>query len=129
MFSPPPLSFIHIPFDVSRVIINDAFYEAPHATIHSVLKATISGTHVTEVLGGTQGWRVCDQAPEGVWEKVVTPPPQRARYSGHTCSQQLPPHGPLRGIEFALPLPPKAKPVYTKTRKAVNHGHIVASQG
>ena len=45
----PPLSFIHIPIGVSRVIINDAFCEAPHATIHSALKATISGTHVTEV--------------------------------------------------------------------------------
>ena len=50
MFSPPP-PFIHIPFDVLRVIINDAFCEAPHATIHSALGATISGTHVTEVMG------------------------------------------------------------------------------
>ena len=31
----PPLCFIHIPFDVLRVIINDAFCEAPHATIRS----------------------------------------------------------------------------------------------
>ena len=65
----PPLSFIHIPFDVLRVIINDAFCHAPHATIHSALKATISGTHVTEVMGETQGWRVWDQAPRGFEKK------------------------------------------------------------
>ena len=68
MFSSPPLSFIHIPFDVLRVIINDAFCEAPHATSHSALKATVSGTLVTEVMGETQGWRVWDQASSGVWE-------------------------------------------------------------
>ena len=72
---PPPLSFMHIPFDVLRVIINDAFCEAPHATIHSALKATVIGTHVSEVMGESQGWWVWDHAPSGVWEKVVTPPP------------------------------------------------------
>ena len=51
MFSSPPLSFIHVPFDGLRVIINDAFCEAPQETIHSALRATISGTHVTEVMG------------------------------------------------------------------------------
>ena len=56
--SPPPPSFIHIPFDVLRVIINDAFCEAPHATIHSALKGTISGINVTKVMEETQGWRV-----------------------------------------------------------------------
>ena len=90
MFSPPPLSFVHIPFDVLRVIINDAFCEMPHAAIHSALKATISGTHVTEVMGDTQGWQVWDRAPSGVWGKVVTP----ARYSGQTCSQQIIPMAP-----------------------------------
>ena len=76
IFNPPPLSFIHIPFDVLRVIINDALCEAPHATIYSALKATISGRNVTEVMGESQGWRVWDQAPSGVWEKVLTPPPR-----------------------------------------------------
>ena len=80
MFSSPPcLSYTTIPFDVLSVIINDAFCEAPHTTIHSALKATISGTHVTEVMGETEGWRVWDQAPSGVRERVVTPPPPRAR--------------------------------------------------
>ena len=60
MFSPPPFSFIHIPFDMLRVVINDNFCEAPHATIHSALKATTSGTHVIEAVGDTQGWRVWD---------------------------------------------------------------------
>ena len=58
--APPPLCFIHIPFEVLRVIINDAFCEAPHATIHGASKTTISGTHVTEVMGETQGWQVWD---------------------------------------------------------------------
>ena len=58
MFSPPPPSLIHIPFDVLRVITNNAFCEAPHATIHSAPKATISGTHVIEVMGEFRGWPV-----------------------------------------------------------------------
>ena len=103
MFSSPPLSFIHIPFDVLRVIINDAFCEAPHM---SALKATISGTHVTEVLGETQGWRLWDQAPSGVWEKVVTP------LEGEVFRTDLQPtyhpHGPLWGIEFSL-APPQSQ--------------------
>ena len=62
------------------------------------LKATISGTHVTEVMGETQGWLVWDHAPSGVWEKVVTPPegevfrtdhPQRKR-PRIRCSLQSP---------------------------------------
>ena len=58
----PPLSFIHVPFEVLRVIINDAFCETPHATIHSALRATIIGSHVTEVIGEKDGWRMWDQA-------------------------------------------------------------------
>ena len=53
------------PLTCEGLIINDVFYEAPQATIHSALKATISGTHVTEVMGETQAWRVWDQAPSG----------------------------------------------------------------
>ena len=60
-----PLSCVHISFDVLRVIINDAFCKAPQATIHTALKATIGGTHVTEMMGESQGWRVWDQAPSG----------------------------------------------------------------
>ena len=60
---PPPPSFIHVQFEVLRVIINDAFCESPHATIHSALKATTTGLHVTEVIGEKDGWRVWDQAP------------------------------------------------------------------
>ena len=52
--SPPPLSFIHFPFDVSRVLINDAFCEASHATIHSALKAIISGICVTEMMAAAE---------------------------------------------------------------------------
>ena len=48
-----PLSLIHIPFDVLRVIINDTIFQAPHAPSNSALKATITGTHVTEVMGET----------------------------------------------------------------------------
>ena len=33
------------------VYIYDAFYEALHVTMHSALKATIYGTHVTKVIG------------------------------------------------------------------------------
>ena len=100
------------------VIINDAFCEAPHATIHSALKATISGT-VTKVMGETKGWWVWDQAPSGVWEKGPPLPPPRARYSGQTCSQHITP----------MAACPKAKPVYTKTGKIVSYGLLVASQG
>ena len=70
----PLLSFIHVPFEVLRVIINDAFCESPHATNHSALRATITGSHVIEVIGGKDRWRVWYQAPSGMWEKVVTPP-------------------------------------------------------
>ena len=56
----PLLCFTNIPFNVLRVIINDAFCEAPHASMHGALKATISGTHVSEVMGETQGWHVWD---------------------------------------------------------------------
>ena len=70
----PPLSFIHLPFEVLRVIINDAFCESPHATTHSALRATITVSHVVEVIGEKDGWRVWDKAPSGTWEKVVTPP-------------------------------------------------------
>ena len=101
----PPLSFIHIPFDVLRVVINDAFCEAPHATIHSALKATISGTHVTEVMGETQGWRVWDQAPSGVWEKVVTP--TEGEVFRTAVQPTYHPHGPLWGIEYSLAPAPK----------------------
>ena len=51
----PPLSFIHVPFEV---FINDAFSESSHATIHSALRATITNSHVTEVIGEKDGWRV-----------------------------------------------------------------------
>ena len=61
----PPLSFIHVPFEVLRVIINDAFCESPHATIHGALRATITSAHVVEVFGEKDGWRVWDQAPSG----------------------------------------------------------------
>ena len=79
----PPLSFIHVPFEVLRVIINDAFCESPHATIHSALRATITGAHVVEVFGEKDGWRVWDQAPSGTWEKVVTPPDGEADSRAH----------------------------------------------
>ena len=58
----PPLSFIHAAFLVLRVIINDDLCESPHATIHSALKATITGSHVTEVIREKDDWRVWDQA-------------------------------------------------------------------
>ena len=109
---PPPLSFIHIPFDVLRVIINEAFYEALHATIHRALKATINGTHVTELMGETEGWRVWDQAPSGVGEKVVIPPPPPRGQGGHIS----PPWPPVGYRVFFGPRP-KSKPVRTKTGK------------
>ena len=100
MLSSPPLSFIHIPFNALRGIINDAFCEARHATAHSALKATICGMPVTEVMGETQGWQVWDQAPSGSWERVVTPP------AGEVFRTDLQPtyhpHGPLWGIDFPL---------------------------
>ena len=71
----PAPSFIHILFDVLRVIINDAFCEAPHATIHSALKATISGTHVTEVMGESQGGAGMGPGPLGGLKKSGDPPP------------------------------------------------------
>ena len=105
----PPPSFIHVPFDVLRAIINDAcFCEELQPTIHSVLKATMSGAHVTKVMGETQGWRVWDHAPSGVWEKVVTPPPPRARYSGQTCGQHITPMAPC-GVQSFLWPPPQSQ--------------------
>ena len=73
------------------------FWEAPHATIHTALKATISGTHVTELLG----WRVCDQAPSVVWEKMVTPPPPEGEVFRTHLQPTYHPHGALWGIEFS----------------------------
>ena len=103
----PSLSFIHIPFDVLRVIIIDAFCEAPHATIHSAPKATISGTHVSEMSGETEGWRVWDQAPSWLSEKLVTPPPLEGEVFGTKLQPTYHPHGPLWGIEFSLAPAPK----------------------
>ena len=54
--------------------MNDAFCKAPHATIHGALKPTINGTHVTELMVESEGWRVWDKAPLRDWEKVVTTP-------------------------------------------------------
>ena len=73
----PPLSFIHVPLELLRVIINDAFCESPHATIHGALRATITGSHVTEVIGEKDGWRVWDQAPLSHVGKGGPPPPPR----------------------------------------------------
>ena len=91
-----------------RVIINDAFCEAPQATIPIALKATISGTHVTEVIRETQGWRLWDQAPLGDWGKVVTPPLPEGKVSRTDLQPTYHPHGPPWGIEF--PLAPAPKP-------------------
>ena len=104
--SPPHPLIIHVPFEVLWVIINDAFCESPHATIHSALGADITGAHVVEVFQEKDGWRVWDQAPSGTWEKVVTPPPdgevfrtdQRPTYNAHRV---------LWGIEFLLASAPK----------------------
>ena len=101
----PPLSFIHVPFEVLRVIINDAFCESPHATIHSALRATITGAHVVEVFGEKDGWRVWDQAPSGTWEKVVTPPDGEVFRTDQQPTYHA--HGVLWGIEFLLAPAPK----------------------
>ena len=110
------------------VIINDAFCEAPHATIHSALKATINATHVNEVMGESQGLRVWDQAPSVVWEKVVTPPPQGRVIQERTTTNISPPWPPMEYRVFYGPRP-IAKPVRTKTGKTVGYGLMVASQG
>ena len=71
--APPPL-FIHIPFDVLRVILNNAFCEALHAKIQSGMRATITGTPVTEVLGVVQAWRIWEHAPSrNPWYKLKYP--------------------------------------------------------
>ena len=101
----PPLSFIHVPFEVLRVIINDAFCESPHATIHSALRATITGAHVVEVFGEKDGWRVWDQAPSGTWEKVGTPPDGAVFRTDQQPTYHA--HGVLWGIEFLLAPAPK----------------------
>ena len=88
----------------------------PSVVRHSALKATISGTHVTEVLGETQGWRVWDQAPSGVWEKVVTPPPPEGEVFRTDPQPTYHPHGPLWGIEFSLA--PAPKPYQSAPKRA-----------
>ena len=125
MFCPPP-PFIHVPLDVLRVIINDAFREAPQATIHIALKATISGTHVTKIFGETQGWWVWDQAPSGVCEKVAPPPPPGRGVQDRLAAHISPPWPPVGHIVFLGPRP-KAKPVCTKTGKTVSYGLLVGS--
>ena len=74
--SPSPLSYIHVPLEFPRVMINDAFSEPPHPqeTIHSSTRATLSATHVTKVMGEEAGWRVWDEAPSGTWQKTNLPP-------------------------------------------------------
>ena len=71
----PPLSFIHVPFEVLRLNINDAFCESPHATTHSALRATITGSHVTEVIGEKDSWWVWDHSPKARWKRWLPPPP------------------------------------------------------
>ena len=105
----PPLSFIHVPFEVLRVIINDAFCESPHATIHSALRATITGAHVVEVFGEKDGWRVWDQAPSGTWEKVVTPPPT-VRFSEQTSNPRTMRTVSCGALSFFWPQPPNLLP-------------------
>ena len=122
----PPLSFVHIPFDVLRVIINDAFCEAPHATIHSTLKATTSGTHVTEVMRETQGWRVWESGGLG---KSGDPPPPRGRGIEDRPAANISPPWPPTGYRVFFGPRPKAKPVRTKTGKIVGYGLLVASKG
>ena len=51
------------------------FCEAPHATIHSALKAPISGTHVNEVMGETQGDGYGTRPRRGFGKKWCPPPP------------------------------------------------------
>ena len=102
----------------------------PTTTIHSALKATISGTHVTEVMGETQGWRVWDQAPSGVWEKVVTPPPPpRGRGIHDRRAANISPPWPPVGYRVFFGPRLKANPVCTKTGKTVSYGLLVGSQG
>ena len=71
----PPLSFIHVPFDTLRVILNDAFYEAPHAKIQSAMRATITSSHVIQILGGRSGLAHLGPAPLGKLGNGDNPPP------------------------------------------------------
>ena len=106
LFSPPPpVAFIHIPFEVLRVIINDAFCEAPHATIHSALKATVSGTHVTAVMGETQQLTGMGPGPLGGLGKSGDP--LEGEVFRTYVQPAYHPHGPLWGIEFSLAPAPK----------------------
>ena len=104
----PPLSFIHVPFEVLRVIINDAFCESPHATIHSALRATITRSHVVELIGEKDGWRVWDQTPSGTWEKVVTPP--TVRFSEQTSNPRTMFTVSCGALSFFWPQPPNLLP-------------------
>ena len=106
---PPPLSFIHVPFEVLRVIINDAFCESPHATIHSAPRATITGAHVVEVFGEKDAWRVWDQAPSGTSEKVGTPPPT-VRFSEKTSNLRTLRTVSCGALSFFWPQPPNLLP-------------------
>ena len=123
----PPLSFIHVPFEVLRVIINDAFCESPHATIHSALRATITGAHVVEVFGEKDGWRVWDQAPSGTWEKVVTPP--TVRFSEQTSNPRTMRTVSCGALSFFWPSPQTFFRGRTKAAATYHLRCMVAGQG
>ena len=102
-FVPPPPSFMHIPFDVLRVIITDTFCEAPHVTIHSALKATISGTHVTG--GGDFG--VVGMGPGSLGGLGKNGDPLEGELFTTDLQRTYHTQGPLWGIEVSLAPAPK----------------------
>ena len=102
---PPPPPYIHVPFEVLCVIINDALCEPPKATIHSATRATLAAARVTEVMGEEAGLRVWDEAPSGTWQKTILPP--EGEVFRTNCLPTYHPHGPLWGIEFLVVPAPK----------------------
>ena len=123
----PPLSFIHVPFEVLRVIINDAFCESPHATIHSALRATITGAHVVEVLGKrTAGG--CGSKPPQARGKRWLPPPT-VRFSEQTSNPRTMRTVSCGALRFFWPPPQTFFRGRTKAAATYHLRCMVAGQG